>query len=361
MDPSTPRQRVPFTWHVTCGMPAYSALAGVRFDRTFRDAGAIAQAYEVGRPKAEALYGPHVRYLGPSWSGISYGHVSCLGAPLTFPEDSEVGVSHIYDSLDQGIRALERPVDWAAAGDMPFYLDLWEDLKTGFPDLDLPFAGFGVEGPMTTGWELRGHDFFMDAYLDPDRYHPFMRLVTDSIIGYSAFVRSLNGQPAVIPGALGLVDDLAAQFGPHVWADWVMPYEEQYFQQQTTGGRRAHIEALTADHLPFLDELRLDQFDPGVSPGLRAEDLRDRCDIPFLWRVNAMHLRDLSIAQIQDYVLTGVTGGASGAFISVSRIMLDAEFAGKIHAFIDMAQWIEAQLEAGMSRDALRDEYPGAR
>ena len=40
---------------------------------------------------------------GPMWPGISYLHVNALGSELLFPEDSEVGQTHIYDSLDDGM------------------------------------------------------------------------------------------------------------------------------------------------------------------------------------------------------------------------------------------------------------------
>ena len=89
--PRRTREEVPFTWYVTCGMPTYSALADVRFDRTFLDPEALIEAYSVGYPRALEMFGPDVRYSGPGWSGISYGHVNCLGSKLSFPEDSEVG------------------------------------------------------------------------------------------------------------------------------------------------------------------------------------------------------------------------------------------------------------------------------
>ena len=160
--PRRNRDEVPFTWYVTCGMPTYSALAGVRFDRIFRESDAIIEAYSVGQSRALEMFGPDVRYSGPGWSGISYGHVNCLGSQLTFPEDSEVAHRPIYSSLTEGIEALQQDVDWAAAGMMPFYLDLWQKLKDAFPDKDIGFGGFGLEGPITTAWELRGHGFFTD-------------------------------------------------------------------------------------------------------------------------------------------------------------------------------------------------------
>ena len=351
--PRRKREEVPFTWFVTCGMPTYSALAGVRFDRTFLDLDGIVEAFTTGEPKARELYGPGVRYSGPGWSGISYGHVNCLGSELTFPEDSEVAHKPIYESLTEGIKALQQKVDWASAGMMPFFLDLWEGLKKAFPDRKISFGGFGLEGPITTGWELRGHDYFADPYDDPERYGEFMYLVTESIVAYGRFIRSLNGDPPFVEGGMSLYDDLASLFGPASWPEWVLPYHEQYFRLQTSGRRRAHIENLTPDHLHFLDELGLDTFDPGVTPGITAADLRDRCHTSFQWRFNGMQLRDFSHDQIRRYVFKGVADGASNVFCNLSRTMIEPEAVEKVFVFIKIAKEIAQLLSEGCPRNEL--------
>ena len=158
------RDDVPFSWYITCGMPAYAALAGVAYDRTFFDLEAIIQSYEIGYPRAVALFGPELRYSLPGWSGISYGHVNCLGSPLSFPSDSDVAHQPIYSSLETGIESLQKQIDWATAGLMPAYLELWQQLRIRYPQMGIRFQGFGVEGPVTTAWELRGHHFFTDLY-----------------------------------------------------------------------------------------------------------------------------------------------------------------------------------------------------
>lgn len=351
-----PRKRpdTPFTWYVSCGMSTYAALAGVRFDRLFREVDAIAEAYTVGEPKARALFGPDVRYGGPAWAGISYGHVNCLGSTLRFPPDSEVAHSPIYSSLDEGIAALQQPVDWASAGLMPFYLDLWEQLKRAFPDHHIGFGGFGYEGPITTAWEVRGHGFFTDTYDDPERYSVFMRLLTRSILDYVAFVRALNGQPPR-SDRVSLYDDVASLIHPGHWPELVLPYHEQFFlaQEQGAAHRHAHIENLVPAHLPYLDVLGLDSFDPSVSPQLTPADLRERCSVPFLWRLNGMHVRDLACDPIRRFVVDAAVEGASGVFCTLSRTMTTPTEAIKIHTFIKAAVEVERLLAAGCPRDEL--------
>lgn len=348
------RSDMAYSWYVSCGMPTYAALAGVRFDRLFREADAIVEAYDVGEPRARALFGPDVRYGGPAWAGISYGHVNCLGSALRFPADSEVAHAPIYSSLEEGIAALQRPVDWASAGLMPAYLELWEQLKRAYPQHDIPFGGFGYEGPITTAWEVRGHAFFTDVYDEPERYSTFMRLLTDSILDYASFVRALNGQ-SPRSGRVSLYDDVSSLIHPRLWPELVVPYQEQFFlaQEQGAAWRHAHIENLVPAHLPYLDALRLDSFDPSVSPRLTPADLREGCHVPYLWRLNGMHVRDMAADQIRRFVVDAVTEGASGVFCTLSRTMTGPEAAGKIHAFIEAAKEVGQLLADGCPREEL--------
>jgi hypothetical protein len=348
------RPETPFTWYVTCGMPTYTTLANVRFDRTFREIDAIVEAYTVGEPKARALFGPDVRYGGPAWAGISYGHVNCLGSTLRFPHDSEVAHTPIYGSLDEGIEALQQGIDWASAGLMPFYIALWEQLKRTFPDLHIGFGGFGYEGPITTAWEVRGHAFFADTYDQPEQYCAFMQLLTRSIVDYAVFVRALNGQPARVD-RVSLYDDVSSLIHPRRWPDLVLPYHEQFFLGQETGSarRHAHIENLVRDHLPYLDTLGLDSFDPSVSPRLTPTDLSAQCHVPFLWRLNEMHVRDRTPDQIRQFVFGAVANGASGVFCTLSRTMTGAEQVSKVHAFIEAAKQVERLMADRIPRDQL--------
>jgi len=335
-------------------MPVYATLAGVRFDRIFTDADAIIDAFTVGEPRARALFGSDVQYDGPGWAGISYGHANCLGSTLRFPEDSEVAHAPIYGSLAEGIAALHQHVDWAGAGLMPSYLRLWDALKRAFPERAIRFSGFGLEGPITTGWELRGHGFFLDLYDDPGLCRTFLMLVTESIVDYAAFVRSLNGQPRCSGAGVGLVDDVSAMLRPTLWPAMVIPFHERYFAAQTTGSRSAHIENLVPDHLHFLDDVGLDSFDPSVSPRLRPSDIRDRCSVPFGWRLNSMQVRDMSQEQVRHFVFGAVADGASEVFCVVAQTMLGQEQVAKVHCFIRAARQVEELLSGGCPRDELR-------
>jgi hypothetical protein len=339
-------------------MPTYAHLAGVRFDRIFRQRDAIVQAYSEGMPRAQALFGPDVDYGGPGWAGISYGHINCLGSELVFPLDSEVAHTPLYSSLEEGVGALERTAhwqgeDWAGAGLMPFYLELWQQLRHAFGEVPVAFAGFGAEGPITTAWEMRSHGFFTDLYDDPSLCKRFLRLVTDSVVSYQAYLRTLNGQPAFTVQRLGLYDDIASLIRPGLWPELVCPFQERFFARQTSGKRHAHIENLIPAHVGYLDQLGLDSFDPSVSPSLTPRDLRDGCCVPFMWRLNSMQVRDLSWVQIRRFVFEAVVDGASGVFCAIARTMTGPDAVRKVRTFIDAAKQVEGLLTDGCPREKL--------
>ena len=347
------RAEVPFAWSAGCGMPAYATLARVRFDRLFLDADAVAEAYEKGRPLAEKLFGPELGYGGPAWAGISYGHVNALGCPLLFPEDSEVAHKPIYSSLAAGIAALKRDVDFATQGMFPFYLDLRAKLQKRYPGEKFTMGGFKAEGPITTAWALRGHDFFVDILEDPDTAREYLRLVTDSVVRYIRLLHRLDGAPEFSPDGCGLADDVAAMVSPARWPELVMPFLEQYYSGLTSGRRSAHIEDLTVGHLTFLDQLGLNRFDPSVSPRLTPELIRDNCRVPFLWRLNSTHYVGRTSAQVEDWVWHAASAGACGIFTSVAREMCTPECAEKVRAFIRAARRVKELLDGGCPRGEL--------
>ena len=332
-----------------------AVLAGVRFDRMFRDVDAIVEAYNKGLPMARELFGPDVAMGGPRWAGISYGHVNCLGSRLVFPEDSEVAHTPVHESLEEGVEALKEDVDFTAAGLFPFFLDLWAKLKKAFPDHRIPFAGFGVEGPTTTAWCLRGHGFFTDIYDNPRLAKEYLRLVTASVVAYRKVVSRINGQPEFSEQGAGICDDVSAMISPALWPEFVVPCLEQYYSSLTSGTRSAHIEDLTVDHLRYLDELGLDRYDPSVSEKLTPALIRDHCRVPFGWRLNETHYASRTPAEIEQWVFDAVAEGASSVRTAVGRNMCTPEAAEKMRAFIRAARKVERLLADGCPREKLRE------
>lgn len=344
------REEVPFQWSATTGMSTYGVLAGVPKDQLFLSAETIAEAYRVGMPRAREAYGPDVSLTGPRWLGISYGHANTLGCDLIFPEDSEMGHEPVHDSLEEGIEALQEDVDFESSGMFPFFLDLWEELQTLFPDENIPFRGFGWEGPITTGWTLRGHGFFTDLMDRPELTAQYISLVIDSIIDYAKTIARINGEPEVSETAMGICDDISAMVPPRMWPDLVLPFLQRYYSRLTTGRRNAHIEDLSVPHLHYLDELGLSFYDPSVSPKLTPALIRDNCRVPFGWRLNSTHYPQRSCSDIQRWVFEAAAGGASRVWTYATWPMCTPE---KVGAFIGAARRVEELLEDGCKRTEL--------
>src|SRR5690606_9759937 len=85
--------------------------------------------------------------------------------------------------------------DLSQRGMFPFYLDLWRRLRAAMPDQNIPVAGFGIEGPITTAWILRGHGFFTDPYDDLPLTCRLLELLHDSRARYMRLLRAINDMP----------------------------------------------------------------------------------------------------------------------------------------------------------------------
>lgn len=345
----------PFTWAITGGIEALAPLAGVRFDLLFRELDAITTSWSRGLPIAHAELGPDVPFGGPRWASISYGHINTLGSRLVFPEDSEVAHTPLFASLGEGIRALEREVDFTTQGLFPFYLELWERLKTAYPGTAIPFGGFGLEGPVTTAWLLRGHDFFMDLYDDPAGSRRYLELCTDSIVRYRKTLMAVNGQTPVETGGAYIADDGAAMIPPALWPEFVVPCLDRFYGKAAWRG--LHLEDLTPDHLPFLKELRISDFDPSVSRKITPADIVKRAPgIPFTWRLNEMETADFTPEETAAWVIDAAAQGAPGVRTGVWRNTITPRAFANFRTFRDTARRVEVLLGQGCPRNTLKTE-----
>jgi hypothetical protein len=355
------RQKAGFNWRVSAGAGAYRELAGVPIREFYLNPQACIEAYRKGRPLARAMFGDAVGYAGPATPPISYGHVSCLGAELLFPEGGEVSFVPIYASLDEAIDALRGPVDWASAGMAPFYLEFRQKMKAAFPGEEVGF-GFGYEGPITTAWEMRGHGFFTDIYDHPGKVREFLALATASIVAYAQFDREVNGRPRVDPGGASMADDISAMMPPGIMGELVVPFWEQYYAGLTTGERHAHIEDLRPRQLAYLEQIGLDSYDPSISPRLNPRIAFAECRVPFSWRLAGFLYRDMSEQDVRDFVYQAAAEGASGVYTVVAEPMCNPDGAAKIKAFVEAGQRAKELLDSGAEREAVGEMVsPGRR
>lgn len=348
----TLRQETGFRWFVGSTYLALLEITGIPIKEFNLHPKACIEVYRKGRPRIRELCGEDVGLPGVSTPPISYGHPNGLGSELTFPEGGEVAHEHIYASLREGIRALKEPVDFARAGMAPFYLDFRRELQEAFPDEPVGF-GYGLEGPITTAYELRGEGFFFDLMDEPMLTREFFGLLTESILDFHKFRSKVLDQPVINPESGGMCDDISSMVPPNMFSEYVLPYWEQYYRGVTSGIRRAHVEDLRPDQLKYLEDIGLSSYDPSISPKINPEIIAERCRVPFGWRLGSFHYPYMTCSDIRDFVFKAVGDGASYIFTYVSSTMTNAKTIEKVHAFIRAAEDVERMLDEGISREEI--------
>ncbi|MBN1345691.1 MAG: hypothetical protein JXQ73_23565 [Phycisphaerae bacterium] len=346
------RREAGFDWHVGSSQGAIRTLADIPIREFNLDPHACIEAYQRGASIVREMFGEEVRPAGLATPGISYGHANGLGSELIFPEDGEVGHTHPYERLDDGIRALREPVDFAATGMAPYYLDFKKEMEKAFPGQTVGF-GYGLEGPLTTAYEMRGESIFTDIFDAPDQTKEFLGLLTDSILAFHAFMCDVAGRQVVCPDVGGLCDDIASMIPPSMWHDLVLPYWEQYYQGVTTGRRHAHVEDLRPVQLPFLEEIGLAFFDPSISPKLNPRLITDGCRVPYTWRLGSIHYPIMSNQDIEDFVFQAVADGASRVHTIIAESMCNYIDVEKVQTFIRSAKEAERLLAGGATREEI--------
>ena len=343
------RAQTPFTWRVSATYLALIDASGVPIRDFYLDPEAGIEVFRRGGPAVRDLYGPDMPLWGPSTPPVSYGHVNGLGAELLFPEGGEVAHQHMCGSLEDAVEAVRRDVDFSSGGMAPFYLGYRRRLQKAFPDEKIGFA-YGLEGPLTTAYELRGDGIFYDIMDQPEAVRRFLQIEVDSILAFHRFrCEVLDGSP-VNPDTAGMADDIASMVPPKLWPDVVLPAWERYYSGMTTGRRNAHVEDLRPDQLPFLERIGLWSYDPSISPKLSPPVIRDRCRVPFGWRLANFHYRSMAEQDVRDWVFQAVADGAGSVHTLVCAGMVNAEHVVKVQAFKEAATEAERMLTGGATR-----------
>ncbi len=351
-DYNTAREQAGFGYAVGGTQGALREITGVPIREFNLNAESCVEAYRRGRPLLREMFGEEVGLPGVSTPAISYGHVNALGSELLFPEGGEVAHTHVYASLEEGLRRLAEPVDFASAGWFPFFSDFRDKLAAAFPDEAVGLS-FGAEGPITTAYELRGDGFFTDIFDAPELAQQFLAAVVRSILDYHAFLCSLHGVAPLSPAAAGMCDDLSSFIPARLFSQFVIPAWEAYYQGMTTGARHAHVEDLRAEQLPFLEDIGLSHFDPSISPKLNPQIVAAHCRVPFAWRLGSFHYTEMSCRDVEDFVYQSAADGASSVITYVAEGMCNEDGVAKVHAFLSAAKDARQLIAAGCSREEI--------
>ena len=355
----TLRGETPFSWYVGSGHYALlSLVTDISLYDINMDPKAMIDLYRRGMPKFENIFDHRVARPGYTTPPISYAHINGLGVDLVFPKFGEVNYERTGWSLEELIGVLKSPVNWSEQGKIPFYIDYQHQMQEAFPDKRVAL-GLGYEGPMTTAYELLDSAVFTSPYDDPEQFKYFLELMTASIVDFARFRKSLEDKPQIDASGMGMCDDVASMFAPEMWDEFVIPYMHQFYEGLTTGARTAHIEDLRPEHLHYLEALGLVRFDPSISAKISPIDLRERCRVPFGWRMGNFHYATLDEKDVHDWVFKAAADGASYVFTHVSNRMLDSATIAKVYAFMEAATSVESMMESGATRaDLLAEVSP---
>jgi hypothetical protein len=346
------REKAGFRWYVNGAYYSYFALTGIPIEEVNVNPDAMIELHRKGRPLFKEMWGEDVGAPGLSTPAISYGHINALGADLVFPEGGEVNYTRFCDTLDDAIEAVSKPVDWANAGRIPFYLEFREKVREAFPGENVGFS-MSVQGPITTAYCLRDLHLFTDIYDEPERTKVFLEKVTESELAYRHWQSDMAGQPRVNPNSHKLYDDVGSMFSVPMWEEYVIPVYEQHFQGLTTGRRSAHIEDLRPEHLYLLEVMGLSDFDPGISHKLNPVALSRECRVPFGWRMGGFHYDGLTLKEVEDWVYQAAADGAGYVFSTVEESMCRGDKTEKVKTFMEAAKRVENALQEGATREEI--------
>jgi hypothetical protein len=353
-DYETLRPNEGFSWSVVGTPAALLELTDIPIREYFLNPRACIELYRKGRPLLRELFGDDVIVPPPATPSISYGHVNTLGSNLIFPDDGEVAHTPIYDSLDEGINALQKHVEFATSGMAPFYEDFYRQLQKAFPEERISFS-FGPQGPITTAWLLRGEGFFYDLYDQPEVTLTFLELVSRSINDFHQFWCKVQNDPCPNPQMGGMGDDIASMIPPHLWPKFVLPFWDLIYRGKTTGKRHVHVEDLRTEHLAHLETIGLASYDPSISPKLNPQIIFRECRIPFSWRLGCIHYPSMSQQDVSDFVYQAAADGASSVFTVTANHMLNQENFKKVRTFAKAGKDVKRLLDSRVSRKDLKD------
>jgi len=289
------------------------AIAKVSMNDFYMDKKKCAYAWKKGTEVLKDYYGDLFPMRKPSPPPISYGHLISIGAPVTIPEDGEPNITAFAGSIDEAIDILKekKGMDFSANQWFQHYLELWDYLKTEFPEENIPFSGFGDQGPLTSAVLMRGQDFLLDLYDEPEKCKVFLELLTDSTIDFTKLIRRINNQPEIQPNG-GIVDDHASLIPPAMWDEFVIPYWDQRFNGIYSGPSRfVHVENLFPAHLKYLKHAKITHYQPSVSDMITLEAVRDNLDpdITVDWLLYSYYITGMTDEQIQAWVDEVVQAG----------------------------------------------------
>ena len=343
------REEAGFNYNLSNGVCSLMSTANLTYSEINTEAKAGIKLYSKENvEKLNEIFEHRLNPIPPSTGHISYGHISCLGMELVFPEgNGDVNYIHEHKSLDEWIKILKKDIELSDLAKEQ--LKYREEMEKAFPGQNIGWT-FGYEGPITTAYELRDMDVFYDVYDQPDKFNEFLEALTKNIVEYIKIYAKINNIPIFSHEGGGMCDDIASMFSPELWNRFVLPYWEMYYSGVTDGKRYLHCENLNHLHVRKLEEANIFIYDPSVSPKINPELIRDNSRVPFKWRLNGYHYNYLTVNEVQDWVFKTVADGANEIFSIVTYEQINDEGVKKVVAFDEACKLSKQMIDKGASR-----------
>ena len=289
-------------------------LGGISEYEFYTDGEKCAAAWRAANDLIRDCFGDCIPLRTPGAAPLSYGHLISIGAPYEIPHDSEPNIKPFAGTLSEGIEILKcaQSTDFGAHELCRHYVEVNRLLRERFPESNISLlSGWGFEGVITSAVLMRGQDFFMDLYDEPEKAHLFLRLLNESIISFCHWTRRIDGLEPVSDFGAYLCDDFAALIPPRLWDEYVVPYWDEYYSARATGSYRfLHCEGMAPEQLKYMLHAKVTRYQPSVSVKLTLKDVTDNLDIPFDWLLYAWKLPDMNDDALQAWVDEAIRGGA---------------------------------------------------
>ncbi len=306
------------------GIPAdvITEYAGTKLRDFYLDPAVMLQSQLVAFEKFEKDFGIH---RTPSIQMTSYLPATTLGLKLHFPDDAEPQYSNdrVLKRI-QEVNTLSLPDGLTVCGLLPNYLAALEHFRShlgeGFPLFSSDTYTAGFQGPFTTAVLLRGEELFTDLYTHPEEVETLLDLITRNSLRLAELFRSVNGGKDLPVSGVGITDDYGGLVSPEHYGRFVAPYLERLYSAYPGASRSLHAETLHKEHLTFLDQIDIADYDPGMNQYLSIEAIRERTDTFFYW--NLFTSRDMlqgTPESIRKLITESVEQGAPGIMTEICR------------------------------------------
>ena len=289
-------------------------LAGFTDREFFFDTEKCVASWKVGTKFVKDYFGELLAPRMPTAAPLSYGHLVSLGAPLNLYEEGEPNVRPFASDLDEAIAIMKskKGIDFGDNDLCRHYLRTNRRMQEEFPEYGIPpLAGYSRQGVITSAVLIRGQDFLMDLYDEPEKAQEFLFLLDDSITAFDYWTAEVNGWDPVSPYGAYVYDDFAALVPPYMWSEFVIPHWNRFYETHTTGTYRfVHCEDMHPAHLKYLKEAKITEYQPSVSDLITIEDIKANLDISFDWLLYSWKVANMTDEEIQNWVDTSLAAGA---------------------------------------------------